>query len=172
LIIAFDYCDEISIYIYGFSFNILIYVDIYKDLYFHMLYEILGSDSLLKENMFWNPQNIPRCVLSYIPRCVVSYIPLRNNQVLSVLLQNSNIISSSFQKDLRNESLQLASKEQKIADANVFKLVEEQKVCPLLLSWLWKDSTAAAYVDYHLSSIANVSADVDFQTAREKKKRP
>ncbi|WJX45378.1 hypothetical protein P8452_32262 [Trifolium repens] len=30
-------------------------------------------------------------------------------------------------KDLRNESLQLASKEQKIADANVFKLVEEQK---------------------------------------------
>jgi hypothetical protein len=49
-----------------------------------------------------------------------------------VLLQNSNIISSSFQKDLRNESLQLASKEQKIADADFFKLVEEQKVCPLL----------------------------------------
>ncbi|CAJ2656480.1 unnamed protein product [Trifolium pratense] len=30
-------------------------------------------------------------------------------------------------KDLRNESLQLASKEQKIADANFFKLVEQQK---------------------------------------------
>ncbi|MCI33607.1 XH/XS domain protein, partial [Trifolium medium] len=28
---------------------------------------------------------------------------------------------------MRNESLQLASKEQKIADANVFKLVEQQK---------------------------------------------
>ncbi|GAU33623.1 hypothetical protein TSUD_360040 [Trifolium subterraneum] len=33
---------------------------------------------------------------------------------------------------MSNESLQLPSKEQKIADVNVFKLVEQQKVFPVL----------------------------------------